>query len=438
MLKNKLPVFLVGLTAATALLSACSSNKDIPQGKRIAVLEQSSELRTEGRSDIKIQVPAVSAVNTWYQRGYNAQHVTPNIRVGTDFTKQWKADFGKGSSKREFLISQPLVNQNTVYTLDAGGLLRAFKLQDGETVWATELKSQNKYVRDTSMKGVGIAMDGQNIYAVTGYGVVFAVRAKDGAVQWEKDLQIPLRTAPVLANGKLFIQSSENKFWSLDRRSGEILWDYDIALENTTMVGGAPAAYCADLDIIVAGFSNGELQAFNASLGSALWSDMLIANRQAYSSTFLHTIQAAPVVEGERVYALGNSDVLTAIDVRTGTRLWEREIGGSQTPLLSGNVLYVVSDKNHLVAVAKDSGAVLWTTPIEHEGKASDVTVFAPIMLDGRLIVALSNGQVLSFDPRSGRQINAINLKEKLNSAPIAANGYILFTTSNAKLIAYK
>ena len=438
MLKIKTYIRLTGMSLIMVLIASCSSNKDIPQGKRVAVLEQLAELHADHQADLQIQVPTALTVSTWSQVNYNSQHVIPNIKVGDSFVKQWKADFGRGSSKREFLISQPLIYKDSVYTLDAGGLLRAFRLQDGETLWATNLNPQNKYAKDTAMRGVGIAMDEQTIYAVTGYGFVYAVSAKSGVIQWKKDLQMPLRTSPVLANGKLFVQSAENKFWSLDRRSGEILWDYDIAIEDTTMVGGAPAAYCSDLDIVIVGFSNGELQAFNATLGSALWSDMLVANRQAYSSTFLHTIQAAPVVENEKLYAMGNSDVLAAIDIRSGTRLWEKEIGGAQTPLLSGNVLYVVSDKNRLIAVAKDNGSILWTTPIKHKGKSSEVTIYAPIMLDGRLIVALSSGQVLSYDPLSGKQINVVDLDENLNSAPIAANGYILFTTENAKLIAYK
>ena len=204
------------------------------------------------------------------------------------------------------------------------------------------------------------------------------------------------------------------------------------------MVGGAPAAYSPELDIVVTGFSNGEIQAFNATLGSPLWSDVLISNRQAYSSTFLDTIKSAPVIEGENVYAVGNANVLVAIDLRSGSRKWEKEIGSVNTPLLIGNTLYVVSNTNDLLAINKENGDVLWATPIDLGKKSAETTIFNPLMLDGRLVVALSNGTVLLYMPQTGKLLNSVDLGENLNSAPIVANEYVFFVTADADIIAYK
>lgn len=425
--------------AAVLVVSACSKNKDIPTGTRISVLDQTpSYVGRNKDAKISVNVPAALDSDRWLQTGANAQHSLANLKVGTDFKRQWKADFGKGGSKREFLVSQPLVSGKAVYTIDANAVVRAFKIEDGETLWAVDLESQNKYEDATALKGIGIACDGTYIYAVTGYGSVFALQAKDGKIIWQKDLETPLRIAPVLAAGKVFVQSADNKFWALDQKNGEILWDYDIAMESTTMVGGAPAAYSPSLDMAVTGFSNGEIQAFNASIGAPLWSDSLVSNRQAYSSTFLHTIKAAPVIEGETVYALGSSDVLTAIDLRTGERRWEKTIGGTQAPLSVGNVLYVVDNQNRLSAVAKNNGDILWREPIEVEGKPTKAIAFSPLMLNGQLIVALSDGNLLSYDPLTGKLQKTVDLGEKFNAAPIVAQGYVFFITSNAKLIAYK
>ena len=164
----------------------------------------------------------------------------------------------------------------------------------------------------------------------------------------------------------------------------------------------------------------------------------MISNRQAYSSTFLDTIKSAPIIDGDTVYAIGNSNVLAAIDLRSGMRKWEKEIGSVNTPLLVGNTLYIVSNTNDLVAVSKENGDILWATPINLGKKAADVTAFTPLMLDGRLVVALSNGTVHLYMPQTGKLINSVDLGERLNSAPIVANGYIFFVTADADLIAYK
>ncbi len=437
MLKLKLMGLTGGLLAAS-LLCGCS-NKVLPQGQRISVLDQEVSVKAEvANGSSLIQIPTSTSISNWRQTDVNAQHVIPNAQMGATFSRAWKVDFGEGSSKHEFLISQPLVNGNMVYTLDANGLMRAFNIQDGETIWGTELESKQKYVDDTAIKGVGMAMEGGTIYATTGFGVVYAVNAEDGNIIWQKDMHTLLRIAPVIAAGKILIQSVDNKFYALDVKNGDKLWEYDIAMENTTMIGGSSPAYSPSLDVVVTGFSNGELQAFNGTIGTPLWSDTLISQRQAYSSTYLHTIKAAPIVDGGRVYALGRSNVMAAIDMRTGTRIWEKAIGGTNTPLLAGNTIYVITDKQELVALNKADGRILWAKNIDFGDKEESDRIFAPIMIDSRLIVALSNGDVLFYDPKSGELIERLDTDEKLNAAPIAANGYVLFVTANAKLLAYK
>ena len=420
-------------------VAACSSDKDIPQGKRISVLEQASVIKPDvanGASLVKIDAAKDNA--QWLQSDANAQHTIPHVNTDTSFVKQWSSSFGSGRSKRDMLLSKPLISNNVVYTLDAEGMLSAFNLKDGENLWRIELMSENSNIGDIALKGAGLAMEGENIFVTTGFGSVVAIKAKDGSKVWENGLKTPIRIAPMVAAGKVFVQSADNRFMALDAKSGEILWDYDIAMENTTVVGGAVAAYCPALDVVVSGFSNGDIQSFNAALGTPLWTDTAVSNRQAYSSTYLHSIKASPVVEGEKVYILGNADTLAAIDIRSGNRIWEKEIGGTNTPLLSGNTLFVVTNSNDLLAVNKENGDILWATSIELGGKPSEVTPYSPILLNNQLVVALSNGRVLTYNPQDGQKTNMIDLDEKLNSAPIVAQGYIVFATSKAKLLLYK
>lgn len=428
-----------GCLISAVLSTACSSDKVLPEGKRMSVLSPVASIKADVVNPSgKIAISPAVESNSWEQGDFNAQHLIPNLKIGTTFEKQWQESFGEGKSKREFLVARPLVKNGVVYTLDVDGVVSAFTLADGEEIWTTELKPENKNINDTALKGVGLAMDGDVIYAVTGYGDVYAIGAEKGNVVWTKSLNLPLRIAPTIANGKLFVQSVDNKFFALNLNNGEELWMYDISMENTTLVGGASAVYEPTTDVVMTGFSNGELQALNASIGTPLWSDVLVSNRQAYSSTFLNTIKAAPVVENGVVYAVGNGNILVAIDVRSGTRLWQKEIGSVNTPLVVANVIYLVANTNELVAVAKDSGDVLWAQSLDLGKKPSEVIVMAPVMMNGRIAVTLSNGVVHIFMPQTGKLLSSIDLDEDLNSAPIVAGGYVLFVTADADLIVYK
>lgn len=434
---NKHSLLCLGCVLGALSLSGCTP-KVLPEGTRVAVLSQETEIKPVAAGQATPVEIAATVKTDWLQNEATAQHVMPNAQVSSDFVKQWKADFGTGASKRELLMAKPLIKNQKIYTLDAEGMLSAFDLETGKNLWRVELLAENVKVGETALKGIGLAIDRNTIYITTGFGVVVAAKLEDGSKIWERNLKTPLRIAPVAASGKVFVQSIDNHFYALDAQNGEILWAYDIALENTTVVGGAMSAYSPALDMVVTGFSNGEIQAFGATIGTPLWSDSLIENRYIYSSTYLHPIKASPVIEGERVYAIGSADVFAAIDLRSGKRLWEKKIGGSHTPLLSGNTLFVITNNNELVAVNKQKGDVLWATKIDLGKKASKVNVFAPVMINNKIVVALSDGNVWTYDPKNGKQINQVDLNEDLNSAPIAAQGYIVFITSNAKIIAYK
>lgn len=436
MLKSRI-LLSCGCVASLLLLGACTK-KELPVGTRISVLTTSTAIKpdvADGAAHIKI---AGTSGENWLQKESNAQHIMPNAKVSTDFQKQWKSDFGTGSSKREVLLARPLIKGNTVYTLDAEGRLSAFNITDGENLWQVELIAENDNIEDMALKGVGLAIDGNKIYITTGFGVVVAAQTADGAKIWERNLGMPLRIAPTVADGKVFVQSADNHFFALDAADGEIMWDYDTAMENTTIMGGAMAAYSKSADMVITGFSNGEAQAFGASIGTPLWSTDLVENSYAYSSTFLHTIKASPIIDGDVVYLLGSADVFTAINMRTGAPKWQKKIGGTLTPLLSGNTLFAVTNSNELIAVDKENGNVLWATALDLGKKPAKITVHAPVMLNSRLVVALSDGNVLTYDPQTGKQLSKVDIDEDLVASPIAAGGYVIFTTANAKIVAYK
>ncbi|MBQ4400098.1 MAG: hypothetical protein II830_02240, partial [Alphaproteobacteria bacterium] len=60
------------------------------------------------------------------------------------------------------------------------------------------------------------------------------------------------------------------------------------------------------------------------------------------------------------------------------------------------------------------------------------------VLLNNKLVLPLSNGRVLVYNPKNGQKTDLIDLDENLNSAPIVAQGYIIFVTAKAKLLAYK
>lgn len=435
----------VAACAIVLLVSGCGLFGKKPldiDGERIDVIREDTSLAPDyAPGEVKIKLPAPYVNNKWTQNGDNSMHLIGHLEAKTKLKKLWSKSFGRGSSKRDYLIASPVAAYGAVFAVDAEGIVTARRLDNGKQIWKKRLKSRNKAERGIALKGAGLAEFNKKIYATTGFGSVFCLNMTDGKEIWRQDLDMPIRIAPSINAGRILVQSFDNTLTALDADNGSILWKNQTESEATTLVGGATPAYSLENDVVIAAFSNGELQAYKASTGTPLWTDLLISHKRTNSLAQISAIKANPVIDGGKVFAIGYNSVLTAIDLRTGSRIWERETGGTNQPWVAGNYLYVLTNDFDLLALDKNDGKIIWNTAIP-KGDDSDAKngVFGsgPVLVSDRLLVATSNGYIFSVSPYTGEILGYVSADEGIELAPIVVDGMAIFTTNDAELIAYK
>ncbi len=430
---------------ALAFLSSCGmfGNERLKlDGERVAVLQESKMLAPDFESgELKITLPRPYVNNSWKQSGGNSLHRMEHLQASQNLKKVWDAGIGAGSSKRDYLLAAPVVAYKVVFTIDAEAHVKALRLDDGEEIWSKTLKPRVEDEYEISMKGAGLAEFGRKIYATTGFGSVFALDMKNGKQIWRFDENAPIRIAPTVANNIVFVQTIENTLIALDAQTGKEIWRYKTATEATTLVGGASPAYDPFQDVVIAAFSTGELKAFKASTGSELWSSLLVSYRRTNALSSINGIKANPIIDGSVVYALGHSNILAAIDLRTGNKIWEREISGISQPWVAGKYIYVLDSEFNLLALEKASGKIVWNTNVpvtNNEENTSGVFAKGPVLAGNRLLVTSSNGYVFAISPYNGKIIGYITLSDGVSVSPVVARGMVLFTTNDAEIVAYK
>ena len=360
-------------------------------GERIPVLSEREVIAADYTAgDIQIVLPKPAVNAAWPQSGGNASHNMGHLKSGDNLKKAWSSSFGSGNSGRDYLIAAPVIADNTVFTIDADATVSAFRQSDGERLWKRRLKPRLRDDKEVSLKGAGLAFRQGTVYAATGFGGIFALDAADGKVKWEYFAKTPVRIAPAVGGGKIFVQTIDNVLLALNAQTGSEIWRYAAPSEETTKVGGAVPAFSESADVLIAGFSNGELRAFKASTGSPLWGDYLVSSRRTNSLDDINTIHANPVISGDIVFAAGSNNLLVAIDLRSGQRIWEREIGSGNQPWLAGKYLFLLANDARLMAIQADSGKIVWDTKIPAGNDVSDqvgVTYAGPLLINNRLLV---------------------------------------------------
>jgi outer membrane protein assembly factor BamB len=98
------------------------------------------------------------------------------------------------------------------------------------------------------------------------------------------------------------------------------------------------AAPAAGQGTVIAGYSSGELIAYRYENGRTLWSDALARTSISTTVGVLTDIDADPIIDRGRVYALGQGGRMAAYEMVTGQRIWELNLAGISTPAIGGRL----------------------------------------------------------------------------------------------------
>ncbi|MCE7887008.1 MAG: hypothetical protein DYH13_05830 [Alphaproteobacteria bacterium PRO2] len=424
---------------ALLFLSACSDKDDKPplEGERLSVLELQNALEPDDAalSAQGLVTPEPWRNEFWPQAGGYPNHSMQNLALNTGALKRvWSADIGTGTTDELPLTAQPIVADGKVFTLDTDSQLSAFDANTGKNIWRVNVRKKKE--KDDPVISGGVSFGGGVLYVTNGYDEVLALKPADGSVFWRKKIGAPSRSAPTILDQRVFINTLDNRLLALNAVNGEVLWEYTGLAESAGLIGAASPA--ASRDIVVPVFSSGEITALRVENGSVAWSDNLSSSRRLGNLGSITDIKAHPVIDKGLVVGISFSDRLVAIDERTGSRVWQREIGGSNTPWLAGNHLFVLSLNNELIALGRETGSIIWVTKLPRFEDDEPVLFTGPILAGGRLFVFGSGGRVLEIKPDTGKVITEWDAGDSILIAPVIAGGTMYTLSEDGTLTAYK
>ena len=421
-----------------AALAACAVKKPPIVGTQIPLVAMDTGM------DVAVDAPAVTvppaqALTDWPQSLANPAHAPGNAAAPLSLKRLWTADAGAPGGFRASLLASPLVANGQLFTMDSEAVVQAYSPNDGHTLWRRPTRPKHVSVRNM---GGGIAYDSGKIYASTGFGELLALDAGSGAILWRQSLQLPARSAPLVANGMVFVTIYNDVLLTFDATSGTPGWRFsgNAGQPSSAAVGVTGAPAFAD-GIVVAGFSTGMLAGIDAQSGTPLWEQSLAAGYGQASALDFSDIVASPVIANGVAYAINLGDTFMAVDLHSGVKVWTKGIGGTQAPAASGGFIFLLDARLMLSAVHADDGLVSWSTQmpkyVKPHKKEGPILWSGPTLLNGQLVLTSDHGEIALIDAISGKVSQTEELGAPADMPPIAAAGMLLQLTRNAKLTAY-
>lgn len=413
--------------------------KDPPlPGDRISVLLNQRSLSPDPKlANVRILLPAPSPNDDWPQSGGYPNHAMHHMQVPEHINESWSIDVGAGSGGEDRLVSSPVVGNGRVFVIDSSSTVSAHDAASGKRLWEAELTPDEE---DDGHIAGGVAFDNGRVYASTGFAQVIALNAETGAEVWRQQISSPARSAPTVRGGRVFVTTVDNKLFAINAANGEGLWTHTGVAESASLLGGASPA--VGNGIVIVPYSSGELIALKADSGRLLWQETLSAIKRTDVVSNLAHIRGYPVIDRGRVIAISHAGIMGAFDLRTGRRLWQKEIGGSQSPWVAGDYIFVITNDAEIAAVSRKNGAIHWVRALpryeDPEDPEDPIIWTGPVLASDRLIAAGSHGRAMAISPYTGRILGSVELPAGISVPPVVAGGSVYFLADDADLVAYR
>ena len=378
------------LASATAGCGLFDEKKTPLPGERISVLGIGGGLDPDpSLAEVAVALPPPEVNPAWPVPGGVPTHAMGHPALPDQLGRAWSTNIGEGASRYTRVLSSPVVAADRVFAMDGATQVSALDLASGGRIWAVDLKPEEE--RGSAFGG-GPCFWNDRLFVTTGYGQVLALDPADGRVIWRQNVTAPLHAPPTVTEGRVFAVSIENALDVLSADDGRRLWTHNGIPETAGLLGGASPAVSEE--IVVVGYSSGEVFGLRPENGRVIWSDNLAATRTANAVAGLADIRGRPVIDRGRAYAISHSGRLAAIDLRSGERAWEQQIGSSHGPWVCGDFIFVLSGDNEAVCLRREDGKVRWLRPLprfrNEKDKSGPIYWAGPVLGGNRLIVLSS------------------------------------------------
>ena len=335
------------------------------------------------------------------------------------------------------LLTPPIVAEGKVFVMDVDSQVSAINAANGDVIWEYDSKVPDD---DDEAFGGGIAYENGVLFVSTGFADIISLDAETGKERWRKRLSGPMRAAPTVADGRVFVVTIDNQLFVLSGATGDRLWSHAGFSEIARLLGAASPA--VGTGTVIVPYSSGEIFALRVENGRPLWSDNLSSSQRLDALSTLADIRGMPVVDRGLVYAISHSGRMVAIDLRSGTRVWEKSIGGVEMPWIAGEFIYLLTNESQLVCLTRRGGRVRWVRDLpqyeDSDDKDDPIKWSGPTLAGDRLVITGSHGEAWSVSPYTGKVLGRLDLSEEVFLPPIVADSTLYFLTEDGDLIAMR
>ena len=275
----------------------------------------------------------------------------------------------------------------------------------------------------------------QNLLITDSISKYYSINVNSGELIWSKNNIYPFNSEIKRSKNKIFVVDYKNTLRCYNINDGSECWN--LPTEDSFTISSSNFSLIIDGELIIFTNSIGDVTAVDIDSGLITW-QLPTQSSSIINETYNFKVSKL-VSDNESIYFSNNKNEFYSIDVKTGTTNWINEINSNLTPIISGNLIFTVSNEGYLHVIEKNNGNIIRISDLYLDYKIKKRKNVKPIGFaigDKKLYLTNTDGKMIIVDLNLGKVIGVEKIAGNFTSRPFIFN-QSLFVIRNGSIIQY-
>ena len=429
---NRLLIFIISLF----FLNNCSLNENSriwknkkdnsTNPKNIKKIFSEKKIITQFNQELKLDLANVKINNKVVdnQNNYGFQDYSGSI----DKVGNYK--FSKLDDVNELNFKPVFLNDGLIFFDKKGSIIRYDNNQ--KVLWK---KNHYSKLEKKLKPKLNFVLVDQNLLITDSISKYYSINVNSGELIWSKNNIYPFNSEIKRSKNKIFVVDYKNTLRCYNINDGSECWN--LPTEDSFTISSSNFSLIIDGELIIFTNSIGDVTAVDIDSGLITW-QLPTQSSSIINETYNFKVSKL-VSDNESIYFSNNKNEFYSIDVKTGTTNWINEINSNLTPIISGNLIFTVSNEGYLHVIEKNNGNIIRISDLYLDYKIKKRKNVKPIGFaigDKKLYLTNTDGKMIIVDLNLGKVIGVEKIAGNFTSRPFIFN-QSLFVIRNGSIIQY-
>ena len=276
-------------------------------------------------------------------------------------------------------------------------------------------------------KKINLILKDNVIFAADNLGYVYALDAKTEKIVWAKNYGVPFFSNIKIIDDLLFLVNKDNKVYILNLFSGEKIWEYSTDKSTLNNKYKNIISYSGNNLILLN--TNGSVYSIDILNKNIKWFynvNSIVASKNDIFNGISN------IIDNRSVLIVGSNSI-SALDLENGNLIWQKKYNIEVDPLVSSELILILTKENYLTFLSKETGEVIWSSKLSNmrkiysDKKFKNKNISSMKLMNNNLFLFSEGSELIEVSLQDKKIKNIFNSKYGFRSEIIVINNHLYF-----------